>query len=97
MISSEPSIFRPSPVVADARTSYIPGLRLSAAGGATAIVTLLASSSRANARLSAADDGHPAGAATDARTVAGAPRERFVVVMVKCLGSCAPPSIGHNH
>src|SRR6266581_1861423 len=105
MISSQPSILRspllppppppPPLVIADARTSYVPGLRLSAAGGATATVTLFDSSSRANARLSAAGMGQPAGAVTAARA-AIEPRVRLVVVTVKCRGSRDPPSIGHS-
>src|SRR3989442_3686358 len=101
MTPGQPASLPPPPpapaslVIAAARTSCIPGLRLSAAGGATATVTLFDSSSRANARLSAAGMGQPTGAVTAARA-AIEPRVRLVVVTVKLLGSREPPSIGHS-
>src|SRR5258706_291260 len=94
MICSAPSWRRPSAPPAAARSSYDPGARR-CAGGDSAIVTLLVSSSRANARLSAATGGQPRGAVKTSLAVAG-PRARFVTVTVKRRGSLPPPSTGHS-
>src|SRR5260221_154669 len=66
MISSHPD---------PARRSYVPGLTLSAAGGASDTTTLFVSSSWVKARLSGETDGQPCGEITAVRRFA-APRAR---------------------
>src|SRR5207249_2387334 len=94
MISSQPPPPPPGPGE-PARSAYVPGLRLSAAGGATLTTTLFVSSSRVNARLSGETGGQPVGDVT-AVLVTAAPRARFVTVSVNRRGSSALPSMGQS-
>src|SRR5207249_1940631 len=72
---------------------YTPGR--TAAGGATVMATLFASSSRSNDRLSGRTVVQPGGAVTTTWATAG-PRVRLVTVIVKCRRPPAAPSTGQT-
>ena len=92
MMVSAPSEVRP-PATAETRTRYAPGC--TPGGSCVVNETLLVSSSRSNANVSAGAASQPLGTLATICACTG-PRVRLVTVMVKRRGPLPEPSSGHT-